>query len=93
MKIKSGMTADELIAVAGLPATKKSVAEIFIPLIGKVPAAEEGKDYWAYRTPFGDFQVSVRNSLIVGTNGLDKLNAPPKEVEPPKEEVTPPAKV
>jgi uncharacterized membrane protein YhaH (DUF805 family) len=79
LNIKPGMTANELIAVAGLPTSKSSAAEIFIPLMGKVPAAEEGKGYWAYNTPFGDFQVAVRNSVIVGTSGLAQLKSPPEE--------------
>ncbi|MDR2653138.1 MAG: DUF805 domain-containing protein [Prevotellaceae bacterium] len=70
-KIRINMSTSDIIAMLGQPSAKKSAEDIFIPLMGRVPDFETGKSYWSYTTPYGSFQVAVKDLHIISINGLE----------------------
>ncbi|MDR1552887.1 MAG: DUF805 domain-containing protein [Prevotellaceae bacterium] len=73
-KVRYNTSANDILAMFGQPSTETSAQEIFTPLLGRVPASEEGKSYWSYTTPYGDFQVAVKdNSHVVDMRGLELI--------------------
>jgi hypothetical protein len=72
-KITVNTPASDIEAMLGVTDSKKSAAEIFIPMLGHVPASETGKEYWIYRTPYGDLQIVMQNGYVASVSNLESI--------------------
>jgi hypothetical protein len=75
-KIQAGMSVEELKTLAGAPSfsMKGSVAfGLAGAVVGSIPQAEKDKERWIYKTPLGEFQVTVLYGRVINISGLDAL--------------------
>jgi uncharacterized membrane protein YhaH (DUF805 family) len=71
-KVRVYTPAKDIVAMFGSPDFENPAEAIFSNL-GFVPASEKGKIYWMYNSPYGSWQVAVKNGEAVATTGIDAI--------------------
>jgi hypothetical protein len=71
-KIRLYTSTKDIIAMFGSPDLENPAEAVFSGL-GFVPASERGKMYWLYESPYGSWQVAVKDNEVVATTGIEKI--------------------
>jgi uncharacterized membrane protein YhaH (DUF805 family) len=70
LKVRINTPGNDIVTMFGYPDVKQTAANIFKPLSR---GASGQKEYWIYYTPYGDFQIVLKNQYVIGASNLENV--------------------